>query len=143
MLVPRPRVNDSHLDALTKDTPVMQLANARGIMRRIVGSGGGVSDSRKTLDGREGNALVGPCANNAGKAQQAVDVVIVGLNACAREDIGLKVLHDPDIGSQRNIAAGLGRALGTSVSMNILFGVCLSPVGEHGVGKLTAAYSMM
>lgn len=51
MLIPRARVNDSHLDALTKDTPVVKLADARGIMRRIIAGGGGVPDRGETLDG--------------------------------------------------------------------------------------------
>lgn len=107
MLIPRARIYNSDLDALTKDAPVVKLANACGIMRRVIASRGGVSDRRETLDRREGHALVGPGANNTGEIQQAVHVVIVCLDARAREDVGLKVLDDLDIGSQRNITAGL------------------------------------
>lgn len=121
MLVPRARINNADLDALTKDAPVVKLADACGIMRRVVASSGSVSDRRETLDRREGHALVGPGANNTGEVQQAVHVVVVSLDARAREDAGLKVLDDLDIGSQRNITAGLGRTLGTAVSIFVLF----------------------
>lgn len=108
MLIPRARVHDSHLDTLTKDTPVVKLADARGIMRRIIASGSSVPDRREALDGREGHALVGPRADDTREAQQAVDAVAVGLDARAREDVRLEVPDDLDVGSQRDIAAGLG-----------------------------------
>lgn len=120
MLIPRARIYNADLDALTKDAPVVKLANASGIVRRVIASGGGVSDRRETLHRREGHALVGPGANNTGEVQQAVHVVVVSLDARAREDGGLKVLDDLDIGSQRNITTGLGRALGTGVSITVL-----------------------
>lgn len=44
MLIPRARIYNTDLDALTKDAPVVKLADARGIMRRVIASGGGVSD---------------------------------------------------------------------------------------------------
>lgn len=137
MLIPCARVHDSHLDPLAEDAPVVKLADSRGIVRRIV-AGGGVPDRRETLDGREGHALVGPGANNTGEAQQAVDAVVVGLDTRAREDVRLKVVDDLDIGSQRDIAACLVRALGTGMSIT-------GPprMSERGVGKLTAAYSIM
>lgn len=138
MLIPRARVHDSHLDALAKDTPVVKLADARGIMRRVIAGGGGVSDRGETLDRREGHAFVGPGANDTGEAQQAVDAVVICLDARAREDVRLKVLDDLDIGSQRDIAAGLGRALGTAVSIAGAF-----ETSERGVRKLTAAYSII
>lgn len=111
MIIPRPRINNADLDTLAKDAPVVELADTRGIVRCIVGSSGSVPDRRQTLDWGEGNTLVGPGANDARDFQQAVDVVVVCLDARAREDIRLKVLDDLDIGSERNITAGLGRAL--------------------------------
>lgn len=112
MLIPRPRINNADLDALAKDSPVVKLADARSIVRCVIASGGSISDRGETLDRREGHALVGPRADNTGEVQQAVNTVVVGLDARAREDVGLKVLDDLDIGSQRDITAGLGRALG-------------------------------
>lgn len=64
--------------------------------------------------------------------------MVVGLDARAREDVRLKVLDDFDIGSQRNIAAGLGRALGAGMSIAGVF-----RMRERGLGELTAAYSMI
>lgn len=89
MLIPRSRVNNTDLDALAEDAPVVKFADARSIMCRIIASGS-ISDGREALDGRESHALVGPGANNTGEAQQAVDVVVVSLDARAREDVGLK-----------------------------------------------------
>lgn len=99
MLIPRARIDDSDLDTLSKDAPVVKLADARGIMRRIIAGRCGVSDRRETLDRREGHALVGPRADNTSEIQQAVHVVVVSLDARAREDVGLKILDDLDIGS--------------------------------------------
>lgn len=121
MIVPRPRINNADLDTLTKDAPVVKLTDTRGIVRRIVTSGGGISNGCQTLDRREGNTLVGPGTEDPRNFQQTVDIVVVCLDARAREDIRLKVLDDLDIGSKRNVAAGLARALGKSVSFTGAF----------------------
>lgn len=134
MLIPRPRINNADLDALAKDAPVVQLADARSVVRRVVaGGGGGVSYGREALDGRQGHALVRPRAENAGEAQQAVDVVVVGLDARAREDVRLVVPDDLDVGSQRDAAAGLGRALGIGMSVTCVF-LDLYPLVSEGLG---------
>lgn len=86
MIIPRPRINNADLDTLTKDPPVVELADAGSIVRRIVASGG-ISDRLKTLNRGESHTFVGPGAGNAREFQQTVDVVVVRLNACAREDV--------------------------------------------------------
>lgn len=110
MIIPSPRINNADLDTLAKDAPVVKLADACGIVRRIV-AGGGISNRLKTLNRREGHAFVRPGAGNAREFQQAVDVVVVRLNTCAREDGCIKVLNDLDIGSKRNVTTRLARAL--------------------------------
>lgn len=60
MLIPRPRIHNANLDALAKDAPVVQLADARGVVRCVVSGGGGVPDGREPLDGREGHARATP-----------------------------------------------------------------------------------
>lgn len=121
MVIPRARIYNAGFDALTKDSPAVKLADACGIMRRVVPSRSGVSNRRETLDRRESHALVGPGADNTSEIQHAVHVVVVSLDARAREDVGLKVLDDLDVGSQRNITPGFGRALGIGVSIVVLF----------------------
>lgn len=146
MLIPRPRINNADLDTLTKNAPVVQLADARGVVRRVVARGGCISDRREALDGREGHALVGPRAGDTGEAQQAVDVVVVGLDARAREDVRLVVPDDLDVGCQRDAAAGLGRALGTRCECSLACSgfVPYRPCERASdLGLLTAAYSMM
>lgn len=48
--------------------------------------------------------------------------MVVGLDACTREYIGLKVLDDLNVGSQCDIAPSLSRALGRGVSIQEFIG---------------------
>lgn len=117
MLPPDARVDDANLGALAVVAEVVKLADARGVVH-IVLAGGGVIAERLRLQGGEDDAVVDPDPGNVGQLLEAVEVVRVGDNAGAAENVRLKGLDNVDVDRRGEaITAHLGRALGASQSM--------------------------
>jgi hypothetical protein len=92
----RPSVDYSNFDALAKVTLVVKFAHTGVVMRRIFLSSDIIRN--KVRCGRtQCDEGVSPNTLHAGKLLQSVDVVSLGLDTCAREDVTVEGFDDFDV----------------------------------------------
>lgn len=115
MLVPRPSVYNTNLDALAEYSLFMKFADTRRIVGRVVTSSSLVN-RLDTLNWGERDERIRPDTGDTSKVLQAVDVVGIRLNGRTRKHVTVKVLHNFDVVGKGNIATSFSRSLRGNVS---------------------------
>lgn len=96
MIPSRAGIDDSDLDTFAEVSPGMKLVHTSGVMRGVVGSCNVIRDEVGYGDSQR-NVVVPPNALDTRQLRESVDVVRLGLHACACEDVAVEGLDDLDV----------------------------------------------
>lgn len=110
MFIPDTSVHDTHFGALTKVAKVMELAHSGGVVNVILNRSGVITKGF-VVKWLQVDMVVGPDSNNIRELLEAVQIVRVGHNACAREDLRLEGCDDFDIFRDQPATTDFGGAL--------------------------------
>lgn len=97
MVVGNTSVNDADLDALAEDALLVELVDTGSDVRRVLNGLGVVAEALVDLKGRQVDLLVEPDVLDLRQPQEGVQVVGLGLDADAGEDVRLECLDDSDV----------------------------------------------